>query len=288
MKCHQRTIREEHLAKEGCALGDNELRECSVEQITRKDAEKIIMRYEWLGSMPQVGKAFYGLFTPGKHVIGSHELIGVACFGLGPSPQSRDFCGKENRDRVICLERGACAPVQPKTGKHSDNTASYLIANACKAAYKDHGWGAFFAYSDVEAGEIGTVYQACGWSYIGQGVGRRRKNGTISPRPLRGRYEYFDPDGNRHTSRKMRAKLKREKYVGGNLGDWYREIGKPSGWLKKQQYEKHKYILILDKKLKVDPDRFPPQKYPSRNVETVGAQLVDWRQHRWPCYGETK
>jgi hypothetical protein len=285
MICHQRTIREEMLATEGCALGDNLLKECSIEQISRKDAATIIMRYEWLKSMPQVGFAYYGLFTPGKHVLGSHRLIGAVCFGAGPAINARDFCGAENIDKVVCLERGACAPIRAKNG-HSDNAASYLITHACKSAYRDYGWGAFYAYSDVAAGEIGTVYQAAGWTYLGQGAGRVRQDGTKCNRELRGRYDYIDPQNRRHTSRRMRAMLKRIGYTDGHLGHWFETHGAPSGWRRERQYEKHKYVLILDKNLSLDTERFPPQPmYPSRNIETVGAQLVDWRQHRWPGYG---
>ena len=46
-----------------------------VEQITREEAEPIIMKYEWLGTMNSFPVATYGLRSP------SGELHGVACFG---------------------------------------------------------------------------------------------------------------------------------------------------------------------------------------------------------------
>lgn len=285
MICHQRKIREEMLTKEGCALGDYRVKDCVVERISRKEAADIILRYEWLKSMPQVGRYYYGLIRP------DGKIIGAACFGVGPSKKSRDFCGTQNINRVLCLERGACAPIR-QVGDHADGAASRLIMRACKAitheTRKDERIGAYFAYSDVEAAEIGTVYQACGWTYIGQGTGRRTKSGKIGTRPLLGRYDYFDPDGERHTSRRMRAMLRRHDYPG-NLGHWYREVGAPQGWSRKRQYEKHKYVLILAKDLSLDTQRFPPQEtYPSRETCTVGAQLSDWRSRRWPCYGQIK
>jgi predicted DNA-binding transcriptional regulator AlpA len=45
---------------------------------------------------------------------------------------------------------------------------------------KHTGFRVFTAYSDVEARELGTIYQACNFIYLGQNSG--------------GRYEYFDPD----------------------------------------------------------------------------------------------
>jgi hypothetical protein len=66
----------------------------------------------------------------------------------------------------VALERGACA-----FWAH-EHTASWFINRACAMAARDHGWKLFVAYSDTEAGEIGTVYQACGWHYIGRASNR--------------------------------------------------------------------------------------------------------------------
>ena len=46
-----------------------------------------------------------------------------------------------------------------------------MISNACKLAAKEFGWRIFYAYADPTAGEIGTVYQACNWLYLGIGAG---------------------------------------------------------------------------------------------------------------------
>jgi len=57
---------------------------------------------------------------------------------------------------VKTLCRGACAPwAHP-------HSASYLIAASCRLM-SERGFHIFVAYSDAEAGEIGTVYQACNW-----------------------------------------------------------------------------------------------------------------------------
>ncbi len=157
-RAHQRVIREQHAEREPRPqiVG---LAGCTVETITRTDAESVILKYEWLGTMGR-GVATYGLRSPER------ELLGVAVFGWPSSVESRDICGKSRRELAICLERGACVHFAPK------NAASYLITHAVKKAAADHGWRIFYAYADPEAGEIGTVYQACNWLYIGQGVGR--------------------------------------------------------------------------------------------------------------------
>ena len=284
MICHQRKIRDEMLAKEGCALGRYTLKECSVQRIDRAQAAKIILKYEWLQSMPQVGRYYYGLIRP------DGKVIGAVCFGAGPSLQARDFCGAENIPRTLCLERGACAPIVSKNS-HADGAASKLIMRACRALVhdtrKDERIGAFFAYSDQAAGELGTVYQAAGWDYIGHGVGRGTKGGRFY-RPT-GRFDYYTPEGRRVTSRAMRQMLKREGFPG-TLKEWFPTVGKPAGWTRERQHEKHKYVLVLAKDMALDTERFVPKPYYKRydilaHLST-GASAADWRVFRGATYQE--
>ena len=74
---HQRRIREREAALDPRPLMAT-LEGCTVEQISFAEAKAIIMRYEWLGSMPTGTRACYGLKTP------SGELAGVAVFARWP------------------------------------------------------------------------------------------------------------------------------------------------------------------------------------------------------------
>jgi hypothetical protein len=76
---------------------------CAVEQIPFAEAKALIVRYEWLRTMPTGTRACYGLRTP------SGELAGVVVFAEGPVPESGDICGREQRDLTICLARGAAS-----------------------------------------------------------------------------------------------------------------------------------------------------------------------------------
>lgn len=127
---------------------------CYVEEIPTRDAREVILRYEWLATMPCRSAASYGLKSP------TGALLGVAVFGWTMSTEASWICGKENSRLAICLERGACVPDAPP------NAASFLISRAVKLMADDHGYRIFFAYADPEAGEHGTVYQACGWLRI--------------------------------------------------------------------------------------------------------------------------
>lgn len=85
-----------------------------------------------------------------------------------------NLLGKEYRDLEKLISRGACISWSPK------NLASALIMFSIRWMVKNTGFRFFTAYSDTEARELGTIYQACNFIYLGQNSG--------------GRFEYFDPE----------------------------------------------------------------------------------------------
>ena len=124
---HQRRIRDVEAARDPRpAMATFE--GSTVDQIPFAEAKVIIPRYEWVGTMPTVTRACYGLKTP------SGELAGVAVFAAGPAPESGNLCGREHRDLAICLARGSCVHRAPP------NAASFLISRACKLAHAEFGW----------------------------------------------------------------------------------------------------------------------------------------------------
>jgi len=233
-RCHQWAIRE-HLARTSSRVQMASLDGCHVRQIDAEHAKPIIRAYEWLGTM---GRSVIctGLLSR------DNEILGVACFGWPGSPESRNICGRDLAHLAICLERGACVHWAPK------NAASFLIARSCQLVAQDHNYRIFYAYADEDAGEIGTVYQACNWLYIGQGVGR-------TPGRLR---EYFiDPAGHVVSSRSLR----------------HRRITKSDairqGWQVIYQHPKHKYIFLegdrREQKQLREMLRYPVLPYPKRS-----------------------
>jgi hypothetical protein len=157
-KCFQRHIREIY-----SELDPREpipsLAGATVQQITKAEAESLILRYEWLGTVGSGASAFYGLKIDG-------ELLGAVIFGTGSSNSARNICGEENRTLAVSLMRGCCVHYAPK------NAASFLVRYAVKQASIDHGWKIFFAYSDPAAGEVGQIYAAANWRFVGAGLGR--------------------------------------------------------------------------------------------------------------------
>lgn len=238
MKCHQRKIREE------VALCDprpapSSLAGFTVEAITKEQAEPIILEYEWLGTLNSFPVAHYGLIAP------DGELHGVACFGRGNGTNSGKIttCQLSN---PISLERGACAHYS------HPHAPSFLVSGACRQMYKDNGYNTFYAYSDPEAGEVGTIYQACNWLYLGQSPGRASN--------YRWGYRHRET-GKVLSSRAMRSKRAQMGIASLDLFD-------SDQWEKVKQIDKHKYVWFegskrLKKKLRAGL-RYPVIEYQKR------------------------
>tara|TARA_R110000744_G_scaffold235224_1_gene352912 strand:+ start:39 stop:818 length:780 start_codon:yes stop_codon:yes gene_type:complete len=164
LKAHQRIIREKK-AKEKPPLGlfpdkpaEINLQTAKIKRINYQTAEKIIKEYEWLGTMPTYCTHYFGIYFNG--ICG-----GVVVFGISlPKNVLGSICGKEYLKNVRVLSRGACVHWTP-TG-----SATKLIGNSLKLLKKE-GYKIILAYSDVRAGEIGTIYQACNFLYTGVSKG---------------------------------------------------------------------------------------------------------------------
>ncbi len=160
MTAHQKLVRdkmaahvdaEEPLKRAAASSMSN----AALRAIDLKSAAEVILKYEWLGNMGGAEYA-YGLYF-------GEYLAGVACFGKTAGTAVNQLCGKEHENKVITLVRGACVHwAHP-------HSASFMINRACRAM-TEHGKYVFVAYSDTDAGEIGTVYQASNWLFGGATV----------------------------------------------------------------------------------------------------------------------
>lgn len=166
MVCHQKLVRDEAAQREDAqrlfATPPAEylnLKRARVREVTRAIAKKIIHRYEWLGTLPVGCNVFYGIF------FGPY-CGGVACYsvgGGGANVNAYKWLCLESQEKLAYLARGACVHWAPK------GSAPKLINFSAKMLSEKTGCEAALAYSDTDAGEIGTVYQASGWTCLGWG-----------------------------------------------------------------------------------------------------------------------
>jgi hypothetical protein len=123
-----------------------------------------VTRHEWLGKMPM---------RPTHRFVATYQgkLAGVIVMATPNSFSS--LLGHECRHLEKLISRGACISWSPM------NLGSALVAFSIRWMVKNTAFRIFTAYSDPEAGELGTIYQACNFTYLGQLYGARS--------------QYFDP-----------------------------------------------------------------------------------------------
>jgi hypothetical protein len=159
MKAHQRIVRErKEIEDADNVFGkwwedvDVDIKKSVVKPVERKQAQEVIEQYEWLGCMPAMVKYCFGIFFEnnlGGVVVYSHEYSE----NLGHWDKY-DYTGK-----MILLSRGACVHwAHP-------HSASKLITSSMKMLPEKYK--VVTATVDELAGEIGTIYQACNFHYIG-------------------------------------------------------------------------------------------------------------------------
>lgn len=154
--CHQYLRREATIAEDlSCGLPQNPPLaefEMSLEMFT-EEHHSFIKRYEWLGT-----KGFNSKWT---FVARYKGIMGGIVVISEPNSYSK------HKDVEAQIQRGASAAWTPK------NLASKLISFACDWMAKNTAKRILFGYSDFEAGEVGTIYQACNFEYMGSFFGAK-------------------------------------------------------------------------------------------------------------------
>jgi hypothetical protein len=144
------------------------------------EVKKFIEKHEWLGKISLYPTHF---FTARYNGI----LAGVVIMDM-PTSFSK-LLGENTRKIERLISRGACVSWSPK------NLASKLIMFSINWMVKNTNYRLFTAYSDTEAKELGTIYQACNFYYLGKKSGAKHQfkieNGKwVSDRYFRSRSVY--------------------------------------------------------------------------------------------------
>ena len=119
-------------------------------------AIEFIKRYEWLGTITQYSTHYFGAYY--KEILG-----GVIIFSM-PNAFSK-LLGENTKDIERLISRGACASWTPKC------LASSFLMWCIKWMVDNTQYRLFTAYSDPTAKELGTIYQACNFYYLGKQSG---------------------------------------------------------------------------------------------------------------------
>lgn len=237
--CWQKQLRDQHLVEGVPPVPHLDLKRAEVRRVSRHLAQQIIYKYEWLGTMAQTGY-HYGVF------FGSY-CAGVCCVAAGAATGgvNTHLAFSVKREHLCALARGACVHWAP-VGSNSK-----LVAWTCKLLAKDTGAKIVIAYSDTDAGEVGTIYQACNWAYIGVGDSTTQfvaPNGRIYDQKI-----IYDTRRRNGTLKTVAWTQQRDAFLSAG---WHEQLSNP----------KHRYVYILDRSDKALIDRVERmrQPYPKR------------------------
>ena len=125
----------------------------------KKEQQKLkqfIERHEWLGNLSQYTTHWFACYH--KDIIS-----GVILFNM-PNAFSKTL-GENTKELERLISRGACISWSPK------NLASSFLMWCIKWMVDNTQYRLFTAYSDPTAKELGTIYQACNFYYMGQTAG---------------------------------------------------------------------------------------------------------------------
>ncbi len=237
----QKQLRDRYMG-EGAPDVDLSLKKAVVRPIRKRLAEQIILKYEWLGTMSSTNLHF-GIF------FGSY-CAGVTCVGKAVTAGNNIHSPFAiERDELLILARGACVHwAPPGTNSKLVSWTSRLIPERRPRAKL------ILAYADTDAGEIGTIYQASGWHYIGL-------SGWVP--------QFVAPNG---------------RIFDGRIISYYAQKGRVSwvqqrdamirqGWKEQRSNPKHRYVQILGKQPKAFRRKIErmSRPYPKRQAT---AELV--------------
>lgn len=228
---------------------------------------KFIEKHEWLGKMPNRPTHRFTARFNGK-------LAGVIVMTTPNTFSS--IVGKDTRKLEKLIARGACISWSPK------NLGSWIITKSIKYMVANTEFRIFTAYSDTEAMELGSIYQACSFIYLGQSSGSSKQ--YLDPRNEK--IGWFNDRHFRHKSMYKKHALTLnisnwEQYMKEYSPDWNKipvqmahnikeEIKKyKAGCKERVTKPKHKYVCIkginkneTKKLLKLFNDNCKSFKYP--------------------------
>lgn len=158
--CHQFKMKEatkEEDLKNGMPFGCNmsDISFC-LEPLSQEHKD-FIKRYEWLGTT--------GYLNREEVYVARHNSGFIAGVVIIAIPNS--YVSEIDVDHQALIHRGATTSWAPK------NLGSKLVMYAIRESVKNTKRRVFFAYSDPGAGEIGTIYQACNFTYLGHIFGTK-------------------------------------------------------------------------------------------------------------------
>jgi len=176
-----------------------------IDKKEQQNLKKFIERHEWLGTLSQYTTHWFACY----HIHNDVKIIaGVILFNV-PNSFSK-ILGEETPQLERLISRGACISWSPK------NLASAFLMWCITWMVKNTQYRLFTAYSDPTAKELGTIYQACNFYYMGQSAGATNR--------------YINPyNGKIVSDRYFRQKTSYKKFAIEMGIEWQKNWNHPTG-----------------------------------------------------------
>ena len=132
----------------------------STDENEHKEMTKFIERHEWLGTI--------SLYTTHWFACRYKGILAGVILMNQPNSFSK-LLGDDTSKLERLISRGACISWSPKC------LASHFLMFCIRWMVQNTEYRLFTAYSDVEAKEIGQIYSACNFYYLGKNSGGIKK-----------------------------------------------------------------------------------------------------------------
>lgn len=206
----------------------------TVKPVTREECEPFILGIHYARRWPSISFA-YGLLK-------GEDLVGVVTYGSPPSSTlKRGLAGDDYKDFILELNR-LCLRDNLK------NEASILVSRSLKLLPPNK---IIISFADTSQGHVGTVYQACNFTY--HGLSAKRTDWKIRGKEHLHSYTIADE----FRGVKNRSKAIRDKY-----GENFYLEPRP---------RKHRYVFITGSKKwrrkAFKAIRYEQQEYPQKSID---------------------
>ena len=134
----------------------NTVRSLRVEQVSARVVTNMITHKHYLRSMPTAACACFAVYI-------DTELHGAVVFASGARHSHRLIVAGQPQ-QVVTLARLWLSDDCPK------NSESRVLGIVLRHLKREGRWKFILSYADPSAGHVGTIYQATGWLYLGQGA----------------------------------------------------------------------------------------------------------------------
>ncbi len=154
------------------------LKQLHVQRVTPSEVRPLMVDHHYLHSMPAAPRRCYGVFLDGT-------LLGGVVFTSGARNGHRLLRAAAPQD-VATLARLWLSDALPA------NSESRVLGIVLRHLRRTTTWKVLLSYADPNAGHVGTIYQATGWTYLGETPGEhyvRLVDGQLHhPRSVYSRY----------------------------------------------------------------------------------------------------